>query len=204
MRKRIGTFALIASLAVTLVASPSASYAAITELIVDFSESTLGSITFPTLTGDSDVGVLLSFDGFTQTDITSISWTLDASTHDVAALDLNALQGQADCSPSLGTACSNRTLNLTRTAAGESSIFCTGGERGLCGRSGSERSVAYVPTAVPEPSTWAMMLLGFAGLCGLSGVAKNRRGLGRQPSGSRRCSSRRDGNVKIRQPHPSV
>jgi PEP-CTERM motif len=176
MRKRIGTFGLIASLAITLVASPSASYAAITELIVDpFSESTLGSITFPTLTGDSDVGALLSFDGFTQTEITSISWTLDASTHDVAALDLNALQGQADCSPSLGTACSNRTLNLTSTGAGESSIFCTGGEPGLCGRSGSERRVAYLPAVVtPEPSTWAMMLLGFAGL-GFAGYRASRK-----------------------------
>ena len=79
------------------------------ETIIDTdSDAAVGSITFPTLTGDSDAGVLFSYGGFTQADITSISWTLDPTTAAVVALDLNALQGD---NPARTTqrSCSNTT-----------------------------------------------------------------------------------------------
>ena len=42
---------------------------------------------------------------------------------------------------------------------------------------GLSKSVGPIPlVAVPEPSTWAMMMLGFAGLCRLSVNSKNRSG----------------------------
>ena len=56
------------------------------------------------------------YDGFTQADITSISWTLDPATDAVVALDLNALQGDNLC-PIYGTDCSNRTASLSPTLA---------------------------------------------------------------------------------------
>ena len=69
---------LIAVLAIILgVGVPSLAQAAIVETIIDpDTDATLGSITFPAFTGDSDAGVLFSYGGFTQADITSISWTI--------------------------------------------------------------------------------------------------------------------------------
>jgi hypothetical protein len=66
--------ALFVGLALALTAAPSASRAAIVETIVDTDfNAVVGSITFPGLDGSSDAGVLLSFAGYTQADITSIS-----------------------------------------------------------------------------------------------------------------------------------
>jgi hypothetical protein len=176
MRMMNGTLVSVAAgLALALAALPSVSRAAIVETIVEPStDATLGSITFPTFTGDSDAGVLFSFDGFTQADTTSISWTVAPITDEVIALDLNALQGDADC-PSLGTNCSNSTLNLTETVATEGSNSCSSGA-GISSCMGLERlhPVAFRALgAVPELSTWAMMLLGFAGL-GLAGYRRAR------------------------------
>ena len=157
---------ILAVLAITLgVGVPSLAQAAIVETIVDpDTGTTLGSITFPTLAGDSDAGVLFSYGGFTQADITSISWTIASSTDEVVALELNALQGDPDCGFAAQTNCSNSTLNLTETAASGGGTSCSFGDgTGSCTGSASLRFVAYVATgAVPEPSTWAMMLLGFA------------------------------------------
>ena len=82
-------------LAVATACAPQPARADIVESIVDTDDmnAVVGSITFPGLAGTSDAGVLLSFDGFTQADITSISWNLDPATLGVTALDLNALQG---------------------------------------------------------------------------------------------------------------
>jgi hypothetical protein len=170
MRMMNGTLVSVAAgLALALAVLPSVSRAAIVETIVEPStDATLGSITFPAFTGDSDAGVLFSFDGFTQADITSISWTVAPSTDEVIALDLNALQGDANC-PSLGTNCSNSTLNLTETVASEGGSSCSGKE---CMGFTVQHPVAF--RAVPEVSTWAMMLLGFAGL-GFAGCRASRR-----------------------------
>jgi hypothetical protein len=74
MRTKIGALAAVAGIMLALGAS--ASRAAIVETIIDTdSNATVGSITFPTFTGVSDAGVLFSYAGFTQADITSISWS---------------------------------------------------------------------------------------------------------------------------------
>jgi hypothetical protein len=99
------------------IALPSASYAAIVETIIDTDiDAAVGGITFPTLTGDSDAGVTFSYDGYTQANITSISWSLDPSTHAVASLDLNALRGDPVC-PNDEMDCSKSTVNLSPTLA---------------------------------------------------------------------------------------
>jgi hypothetical protein len=59
-------------------------------------------------------------------------------------------------------ACSNNTLSLSPTIASTGGTSCSGGTPGFCSAFFGFRPIAIVP--VPEPSTWAMMLLGFAGL----------------------------------------
>lgn len=165
MRTKNEALASIAGLVLALAAAPSASRAAIVETIIDAdTDSIAGSITFPGLFGTSDAGVLFSYDGFTQTNITSISWSLNPSTDDVVTLDLNAFQGDSTC-PNGDMACSNRTLNLSPSFASESSISCSfSDDMGLCKVGVGGADIAFVPSTVPEPSTWAMMLFGFAGL----------------------------------------
>jgi hypothetical protein len=172
MRTRIGELAAVAGLALALGAS--ASRAAIVETIINSDEDvTVGSITFPSLTGDSDAGVVFSYGGFTQADITSISWTLDPATSDVVALDLNALQGDNPC-PNDSMDCSNRTVNLSPTLAEGDGTSCSFfDDTGECERSLQQADIEFVPLAVPERSTWAMLVVGFAGL-GLAGRRLNR------------------------------
>lgn len=154
-------------LALALATAPTVSRAAIMETIVDpGSLAPLGSITFPTFAGDNGAGVLFSCGGFTQADLTSISWTLDPTTDAVLAPDLNAFQGDAGCGSDFGKNCSNSTLSLTETLATAGGTSCSLNDDGASACLGSEslRPIAFVPTAVPEPSTWAMMLASFAGL----------------------------------------
>jgi hypothetical protein len=165
----------LAGLAMAMAWAPQRAGAAIVEIITNTDiEAVVGSITFPTFTGTSDVGVLFSFDGFTQADLTSISWTLDPSTYGVVALDLNALQGDNPC-PNDGMDCSNRTLNLSPSFASEASHSCSfSGNTGQCGIGFGGADISIAP--VPEPSTWAMMLLGFAGL-GFAGYRRSRKAI---------------------------
>ena len=96
MRMKIGALAAVAG--IMLAFGAPASRAAIVETIINTdSDAAVGSIAFPTLTGDSDAGVLFSYGRFTQADITSISWTLDPTTDAVVGLDLNALRGDNPC-----------------------------------------------------------------------------------------------------------
>src|SRR4051794_35419738 len=105
--------ALAAIAALPLALSASASRAAVVETIIETdSDTTAGSIIFPALMGVDDAGVVFSYGGFTQADITSISWTLDP-TGAVIALDLHALKGDNPC-PNGGD-CSNSTLSLSPT-----------------------------------------------------------------------------------------
>ena len=157
MRMKLGVLATALGLMLGLGAS--SSRAAIVETIIDSSsDAVVGSITFPTFTGGSDAGVLLSYGGFTQADITSISWTLDPTTDAVVALDLNALQGDNPC-PNGTPDCSNSTLNLSPTLATEGGTSCHfSGEIGSCSEFESIEPIAFVPA--PELSTWAMMVVG--------------------------------------------
>jgi hypothetical protein len=177
MRMMNGTLVSVAAgLALVLAVLPSVSRAAIVETIVDtVTDATLGSITFPTFTGNSDAGVLFSFDGdfteFTQANITSISWTLDPATAAVVALDLNALVGDNPC-PNGGN-CSNTTVSLSPTFATEAELSATM-DSAESARAQANIRFAPVLAPVPEPSTWAMMLVGFAGL-GLVGYRASRK-----------------------------
>jgi hypothetical protein len=56
------------------------------------------------------------------------------------------------------------------------------------GMSGGSATVYYSVAAIPEPSTWALMLIGFAGLIGLGRLL--------QPNcvGLRRLREHRDGS----------
>src|ERR1700722_18007556 len=115
MRIKIGALGAVAG--IMLAFGAPASRAAIVETIINTdSDAAVGSIAFPTLTGDSDAGVLFSYGRFTQADITSISWTLDPTTDAVVMLDLNALRGDNPC-PNDQPSCSNTTLSLSSTLA---------------------------------------------------------------------------------------
>ncbi|HEY1782987.1 MAG TPA: PEP-CTERM sorting domain-containing protein [Roseiarcus sp.] len=165
MRKKIQVLAAVAGLALGLGTLSSASRAAIVETIINTGDATIvGGITFPTLTGDTDAGVLFSYGGFTQADITSISWTLDPTTEAVVALALNALQGDETC-PNGSADCSNTTLNLSPTLATSGGTSCTfSGDHDQCSEFFRGADITFVPAAVPEPSVWAMFVIGFVGL----------------------------------------
>ncbi len=163
-------FALVLGVSLALTA-PSASWAAIVETIYDTDiNAAVGSISFPTLAGSNSTGVLFSYDGFSQSDITSISWTVDPGTYAVTTLDLNALQGDNPC-PNDGMDCSNRTV---AESGGASCSFS--GDIGFCEESLGFADIAFRP--IPEPSTWAMMLFGFVGL-GYAGYRQRRKFAGR-------------------------
>jgi hypothetical protein len=144
MRTKIGALAAVAGL--TLALGVSASRAAIVETIVDtFSDSAVGSITFPTLTGASDAGVLFSYRGFTQADITSISWSLDPTTDAVVALDLHALQGDNPC-PNSQPSCSNSTSSLSPTLGTFGGTSChSSGDMRECDEFFGEEEITFVP-----------------------------------------------------------
>jgi hypothetical protein len=174
LRTKIGCLATVIVVASAL--SASASRAAIFETIIDTEDdATVGSITFPTFSGDTDAGVVFSYEGdtggYTEANITSISWTLNSSGV-VLALDLNALRGDNPC-PNGGN-CSNSTLIVSSMMSSEQSIYCSAAfpcEHGAF----PARFISFVPTAIPEPSTWAMMTAGFAGL-GFVGWRQARKG----------------------------
>jgi hypothetical protein len=165
MRMKIGALATVVGVMLALGASPSR--AAIVDTIIDTdSDTVLGGITFPTFIGDSAASVLLSYSGFTQADITSISWSLDPTTAAVVSLDLNALQGDNPCPNGLRD-CSNVFLSLSPTLATSGGQSCSfSGDTGSCEASERVADISFV--AAPEPSTWAMMVVGFVGL-GLAG-----------------------------------
>lgn len=172
MRTKIGAFAAVAGLTLALGTLSSTARAAITEIIVDTdSDAAVGSITFPTFVGDSAAGVAFSYDGFTQADITSISWTLDPTTDVAVALDLNALQGDNPC-PNGTKDCSNRTASLSPTLALGGGASCSfSGDIGTCREFIQFTDIKFV--LAPEPPTWAMMVVGFVGL-GVAGYRLNR------------------------------
>lgn len=188
MRTKIGAFAAVAGLTLALGTLSSTAHAAITKIIIDTdSDAAVGSITFPTFAGDSAAGLAFSYDGFTQADITSISWTLDPTTEAVVALDLNALQGDNPC-PNGAMDCSNRTASLSPTFATFGSASCSfSPDTGMCRESVEFADLTFVP--VPEPSTWAMMVVGFVGL-GVAGYRLNRQAAGGTDSASLKASDR--------------
>lgn len=159
--------------------APQSARAEITENIFELDSSNLlGSVSFPSISGDSSAGVVLSYGSFTAADITSVSWALDPGTDDVVAISLSALQGDAGCGP--GSNCSNSTAGLSLTFATSGGTSCSSGGDGVPGECSSferETFIQYAPTAaVPELSTWAMGCLGFAGL-GFGGYRASRKNI---------------------------
>ncbi len=162
------TNVIAAILLSALVVAPSVSRAEIVEAIIDSSDTVIGSISFPGVTGSSAAGVDLSLAGFTQANITSVSWTLNSSTYAVDALDLSAIKGDLTCSMN----CSNSSLSLSETSYSVANRSCSANS---CSQlPGYPNSISFRLTAVPEPSTWAMMLAGFAGL-GFAGYRASRK-----------------------------
>ena len=141
-------------------------------------DTQVGSISFPTFSGMGTTGVDFADDGFTQDNITSLSWTVDPSTLDVTALNLNALRGNNPC-PNDSQDCSNSTLTLTPTEAQTGGTSCSfSDDIGECSGNAGTSFITFqgslpAPAPVPEPSTLA--LLGTAGLLGLSLTARRRR-----------------------------
>jgi hypothetical protein len=149
------------------VASSSAAYAAVTETIVYAdTAAVLGSITFPALSGAGSAGIVFSYAGFSESEITSIDWALNPSTEAVTALNLHALQGNAVRPPVSPGVCSNTTLTLSSSSASEVFTSCdTTGEFPSCGESeGPPQNIAFIATVVPEPATWLLGVTGFLGL----------------------------------------
>ena len=82
------------------------------------------------------------------------------------AADLYAVSGDTSCS--YGQNCSYSDLSLSQdgvSSGGGGCSFDADTQMGGCNAYASTPSpVSFVLTSVPEPSTWAMMALGFAGL----------------------------------------
>ena len=164
MRMKIGALAAVAGIMLAFGASASLRTCTVETIINTDFDAAVGSIAFPTLTGDSDAGVLFSYGRFTQADITSISWTLDPTTDAVVRLDLNALRGDNPC-PNDQPSCSNTTLSLSSTLATSGGTSCSfSGDTGECSAFRGQANITFVPAGVPEPSTWAMMVAGLVGL----------------------------------------
>ena len=108
----------------------------------------IGSITFPATTGTDPSGaggVLLdTHDGFNETHITSVSWTLDTVTRDVQALSLNAFKGDDPCPAGFGQTCSKSTLTLSPTSLSFSSASCSFFE---CRSGSSSTPIEFVEVA---------------------------------------------------------
>jgi hypothetical protein len=149
-----------AGLALAMAWAPQRARAEIVyEIVYEFDMSDqLGTISFPSVSGDSVAGVDLSYGSFTAADITSVSWTLNPSTFAVLGLDLSAAIGS--CSPA-SAPCSSSSLHLSPDVASPGSLSCG---VDTCLGFAEIIPVDYVLAAIPEPSTWVMMLLGFAGL----------------------------------------
>src|SRR5271163_724427 len=115
MRTKIGALVAIAVLTLALGASSSASRAAIVENIINTDiDPAVGSITFPTPVGSSDAGVLFSYDGFTQANITSIS---GPSIRPPTMWSRSISMPCSDDPCPNGGDCSNRTVTLSPTLA---------------------------------------------------------------------------------------
>ncbi len=105
----------------------------------------IGRIVFPTASGTDAAGVVFDLSGFTEADITSVSWQLDPVIWDVVTLSLNARQGDNRCPAGFGNPCSNTTLTLSPTSFGLSNTFCSGFG---CGSIFSSSAIEFIEAAL--------------------------------------------------------
>ena len=124
---QIGLLPVIAlATGLSVLGAPRAAQADIEKLIVDEGTNfVMGRITFPALTGSDAAGVIFDASGFSEGDITSISWSLNPTTTDVESLSLSALVGDNPCGPG-NAPCSNSTLGLTESSISTTSFGCSG------------------------------------------------------------------------------
>jgi hypothetical protein len=96
--------------------SPKAEAAIAKDIVFFGGGPKLGSIVFSAVSGSSsaEVEFKLTESGktFTQANITSISWMLDSSTHEVLSLSLSALIGDSVCDAPVVGGCANAVLAL--------------------------------------------------------------------------------------------
>jgi hypothetical protein len=107
---------LLAALLGTIAFAANAEAAIPKDIVDPDNGTTLGSIDFPAISGSSAEGLVFQMSGFTEADITSVSWSLDPATLQILSLDLRALRGDDPCS-SANAPCSNDTLRLRPEAA---------------------------------------------------------------------------------------
>lgn len=141
-QSRIGRLALILFL-IASTGSGIAHAAVEKEIINAGNSSTLGSISFPALSGTDKTGMLLDVSGFTDADITSVSWDLDPGTLAVTTLDLKAVMGDSPCSTALAP-CSNTKLTLSPTSLSTRVSSC---DNTLCHASITGRGIEFIDTA---------------------------------------------------------
>ncbi|MEM7222254.1 MAG: hypothetical protein AAF495_04705 [Pseudomonadota bacterium] len=120
-----------------------------------------GTIEFPSEMGSGTAGVSFEYvDGWTEADITSISWTLDPFTWDVVALSLLASRGNT-C-PDQPNDCEFEELSLTASALDVDGIRCEDlAERYACTGFGRDASIEFrhPQSEVPEPpAAWIFSL----------------------------------------------
>ena len=119
--------------------------AQVEKLIVDpGSNFELGRITFPADSGSDPTDIEFDFSGFTEGDITLVSWALDPVTTDVSTLSLTAFMGDASCGFGSGP-CSNTTLTLSETNSTRTGFNCPAS--GFCFQTSLGFPVAFVDAA---------------------------------------------------------
>lgn len=85
----------------------------------------LGSITFPEANGSAPEGVMFVLAGYTEADLKSIMWTINASTGAVDSLMLVAVKGDHPCpNADPQVSCSNTILTVHETSFGQGSNQC--------------------------------------------------------------------------------
>ena len=157
-------------LTTTTVLAPTAARADIFENILQ-GGSQIGTLSFPMFSGTTAAGVDFSLDGFTQNDITSISYAVDPTDLAVTFLALSAFKGDSPC-PNGTSTCSNNTASLTATTDSFGFTSCSNSaDVNDCTAGSSIGFITIVPVSVPEPPALALIATGLLGL----GLFRNRK-----------------------------
>ena len=172
LTKVVSTLALLA----VLLAPSQAGASLIQDIYVGSGDE--GYISFPSESGTEVDGFTFSFMGFTEGDITSLSWTLGEE-WEVVELSLEAFMGDSPCNKGKSP-CEYSGLTLTALTYSVTAGYCEGTQPGAgCSDETNYGSVGYGDTngdpEIPEPSTLALFGIGLAGLGFMTRRRRNRR-----------------------------